>query len=54
MIKPWVTDLARLRTKLAAATMMGVSLNEEDAQNLEDLEFKSLMRRVRAKAALKK
>jgi hypothetical protein len=53
MMKPWVTELARLRTKSAAATMLGVDLPSEDAQNLEDLEFKALMQRVRAKAALK-
>jgi hypothetical protein len=53
MLQPWVTDLARLRTKSAAAQMMKIDLNEEDAQNLENLEFKILMRRVRAKAALK-
>lgn len=54
MIKPWIAELARLRTKSAAATLMGVTLNEEDAESLNDLEFKILMRRVRAKAALKK
>jgi hypothetical protein len=54
MIKPWVEELARLRTREALATLAKVSLPEEDAQRLEDLEFKILMQRVRAKAALKK
>ena len=54
MIKPWMVDLARLRTRLAAAQLLRISLPEEDAQELEDLEFKILMQRVRAKAALKK
>ena len=53
MIKPWVTELARLRTRSVAAVLMGMDLPKEDTQKLEDLEFKALMRRVRAKAALK-
>lgn len=54
MIKPWVAELARLRTRSAAAVMMGIDLPKEDTQRLEDLEFQALMQRVRAKAALKK
>ncbi len=54
MIKPWLAELARLRTRETAATLMNLSLPEEEAKRLEDLEFKILMQRVRAKAALKK